>query len=97
MELIAAGQDPLVGTTLETIEISNLTEAARNQLIAQLPIHLHDVLSDDSMRAAVSVAHTALPNATIYFGQTEGGQAGLVIIGPAPPGPLLYWPRPPLR
>jgi hypothetical protein len=97
MELIAAGQDPLVGTTLETVEISNLTDAARNQLLAQLPIHLHDVLSDDSMRAAVSVAHAAQPNATVYFGQTEGGQAGLVIIGPAPPRPLQYWPSPQLR
>jgi beta-lactamase regulating signal transducer with metallopeptidase domain len=84
MELIAAGQDPLVGTTLEEIEISYLTDAERDQLIAKLPIRMHDVLTDNSMRAAVRVAHAAHPNATIYFGQTEGGQAGLVIIGPPP-------------
>lgn len=95
MEKIAAGQDPLVGTTLDDIEVSNLTDAARAQLLAQLPIHLHDVLSDDSMRAAVSAAHAALPTATIYFGQTDGGQAGLVIIAPAPySAPLQYLPRP---
>jgi beta-lactamase regulating signal transducer with metallopeptidase domain len=97
LEPIAAGHDPLVGTTLENIEISNLTDAARDQLIAQLPIHAHDVLTDDSMRAAVRVAHAAQPNATIYFGQTEGRQAGLVIIAPPPRlerSQLQYWPAP---
>jgi beta-lactamase regulating signal transducer with metallopeptidase domain len=100
MEPIAAGQDPLVGTTLENIEISYLTDGERDQLIAQLPIHAHDVLTDDSMRAAVRVAHAAEPNATIYFGQTEGGQAGLVIIAPPPHlerSQLQYWPAPVVR
>jgi len=41
------------------------------------------------MRAAVRVVHEALPNATIYFGQTDAGQAGFVVVAPAPyPRPL---------
>ncbi|HEY1754741.1 MAG TPA: M56 family metallopeptidase [Bryobacteraceae bacterium] len=93
MQPIAAGQDPLVGSTLAEVDISNLTDAAREQLIAQLPIHMYDVLTDDSMRAAVRVAHEALPNATIYFGETETGQAGLVVIAPPPPRPTLVMMR----
>jgi len=86
---IAGGQDPLVGSMLAVVQVSYLTDADRDRLLAQLPIHVHDILTDDSMRAAVRVAHEAIPNATIYFGQTEGGQAGLVLIAPPPPRPTL--------
>lgn len=87
MERFVAGQDPLVGATLDEIRVSgmNVTEQARAQVIAQLPIHVNDILSDASMAAAVQAVRNSYPRASAYFGEIpDTGHAVFIVTLPLP-------------
>jgi beta-lactamase regulating signal transducer with metallopeptidase domain len=74
---------PRPGTPLGDIRIFGLSDAARDQLLAQLPIHLHDVLTDGSIGAAIRVARELYPQADVYFGRLPSGEAGFQVRVPS--------------
>jgi beta-lactamase regulating signal transducer with metallopeptidase domain len=80
----ASGQNPLVGKTLENIVITGVqvSYAARDELRAQLPVRLHDVLTEENMAAAVSTVKGVYPYADAYFGTSGSGQAGFLVTVP---------------
>ncbi len=80
----ASGQNPLVGKTLENIVITGVQVSyeARDELRAQLPVRLHDVLTEENMAAAVSTVKGVYPYADAYFGTTGSGQAGFLVTVP---------------
>ncbi len=83
MQRTAAGENPLVGKRLEDIRITGpITEDAGTRLLGHLPVHYHDVLSQDTMAAAVQAVKQDYPNAEVYFGffgSAKSGTAGLVV------------------
>jgi hypothetical protein len=82
MQQVLVGQNPLVGKTLENIRITGyqISDSAREQLLAQLPIRLHDMLSDANMAAAVSAAKAIYPHADVYFGTIEASGQGAFLV-----------------
>ncbi len=87
MDRIVAGQDPLVGATLDEIRVSGVgvTDRARAQVIARLPIHVNDILSDSSMTAAVQAVRNSYPRASAYFGEIpDTGHAVFIVTLPLP-------------
>jgi beta-lactamase regulating signal transducer with metallopeptidase domain len=90
MQRIISGQNALVGMTVEDIRINgyNINDEARGRLLAQLPIRLHDVLSGESMAAAIRGAKQMYPNADAYFGTLANGEVGFVVAVPMERGAL---------
>jgi len=90
MQGIISGQNPLVGKTVEDIRITgyNVNDEARGRLLAQLPLRLHDVLSGESMAAAIRAAKQIYPNADAYFGTLMNGEVSFVVAVPMERGAL---------
>lgn len=86
-ESTAAGQDPLVGASLQVIRISGpaATARVRSELLSRLPIRIGDILSDASMQAAVTAVVGYYPRATALFGVVrDSGQGAFVVTLPYP-------------
>jgi len=78
----ASGPDPLIGAELAAIQINGpgATVEARERIIGKLPIRVQDILTEDSMEAAVRAVRETYPNASAYFGEVQNsGQAAFVI------------------
>jgi beta-lactamase regulating signal transducer with metallopeptidase domain len=83
MQSTLAGENPLAGKRLEDIHITGpITDEAGARLLGQLPVHLHDVLSVDTMTATIQAVKQEYPNADVYFGyfgSAKSGDAGLAV------------------
>jgi beta-lactamase regulating signal transducer with metallopeptidase domain len=83
MQRTLAGENPLIGKRLEDIRITgSITDDAGARLLGQLPVHLHDVLSQDTMAGVIRAVKRDYPDAEVYFGyfgSAKSGTAGLVV------------------
>jgi beta-lactamase regulating signal transducer with metallopeptidase domain len=82
MQSAVTGPNPLIGKKLEDIRIAGyqLSDAAREQLLAQLPVRLHDVLNEGNIAAAVSAVKAIYPYADVYFGVLDGSGQGAFMV-----------------
>ena len=84
MQSFLSGRNPLAGKALEVIRINgpNLSDDERGQILNQLPVRLHEVLSEDSI-AAIAQAVRRISSSEATFGTTASGDAALIINVPA--------------
>jgi TonB family protein len=79
---VAAPQPAWVGRTLKGINVSGLSDQARADLLAQLPVHEGDTLSLDSLANVARAARAFDEHLSVSTSSSGGNEATLEITAP---------------
>lgn len=89
-----AATGPALGRTIKSINIADLSNQARSELLSRLPVHEGDTLSPETLRQVVQTVHNFDEHLGVAAAPVNGDAIIMIALAPLPSSPPASTPLP---